>query len=52
MSFSQTYFEELRAQSKDLVEILAHTQEERVLYALCVCCVCVVVANFLPSTVL
>lgn len=36
MSFSHTYFEELRAQSKDLVEILAHTQEERVLYALCV----------------
>ena len=36
MSFSHTYFEELREQSKDLVEILAHTQEERVLYALCV----------------
>lgn len=36
MSFSHTYFEELRDQSKDLVEILAHTQEERVLYALCV----------------
>lgn len=36
MSFSHTYFEELREQSKDLVEILAQTQEERVLYALCV----------------
>lgn len=36
MSLSHTYFEELHEQSKDLVEILAYTQEERVLYALCV----------------